>query len=777
MLSPLHLFAMPFMGPRSLSDQTLLKWSSSAKLDVVGQPRVIIDNDRAFIAKIDAINGARSHIRLAYYIYSDDYSSSFLTQRLIAKAKAGVKVDLLVDYHTNYVRYDLFRMMEREGAGNLRVRFYNRPTKNIIRDVMYLTTPCPSSALSSKTDKDACYNAKMALIDPVFVNERIDGVAVADQNYSNRATLLSGLFLAGVYGKNPKAIYGALKISENIQISNQDLSENEKKQFNEFLKLLWEANAKRSFESRIKLLLAFSVHGDEIIPLYNQVVGSLPLNHLSEKKIIRDWEGFTDFLHHKVLIADQGQHTFVQLGGRNVEDSYHMRPNPMVSKYNFMDTDMSAVLRNGGGDLKNMYDALFNFTPMVARLSDVNLHAPADLVMNLDVALAALSECAGVAPSTGARFKACFDMHFNAKADSIEVRMKRQKRHMEKSANSFLRRYKPARSSSTWKVSTARYDDFLSLEDSKNMLLTYVENLPFDKSRDELSRLRTYSAEAGKEEKSGKYIQKLTLAGMENACRVSMENKKITEVLIHNAYYFPSSRLYETLARMVNGYWDCRFVRLRIITNSISTTDLNVVNFVARSQLRVLFNHYKVNRHTKAADLHYYEYITPPGGSKRSLHTKLLIMGDDVYLGSANADVRSYRKDSNNGFYLRNAKDFVAEYTRWIDGLIDEGKEIKEMSQYYMDLTEARIIEQNDKVVYSLLARWDKREKISVRNREIISATVNRLTKMVTDMATGVLDHSQILTDSVGNDVLDDQRQRSEQKKLGPRFDRMFEAI
>ena len=64
-----------------------------------------------------------------------------------------------------------------------------------------------------------------------------------------------------------------------------------------------------------------------------------PLNEEAVTNAERDWEYLTDYLHHKLLLVDQRH---VQLGGRNVEDSYHMRPIPLTTKYVFMDTDLHA---------------------------------------------------------------------------------------------------------------------------------------------------------------------------------------------------------------------------------------------------------------------------------------------------------------------------------------------------------------------------------------------------------------------------------------------------
>ena len=106
---------------------------------------VIADNDAAFLNKLRLVEQAGQSIDLMYYIYADDYSSSTLSSALIAATGRGVKVRMLVDYQTNYKRLDLFSLLEKEGGGNLKVRFYNRPTKNIVENAVYMTMGCGPS--------------------------------------------------------------------------------------------------------------------------------------------------------------------------------------------------------------------------------------------------------------------------------------------------------------------------------------------------------------------------------------------------------------------------------------------------------------------------------------------------------------------------------------------------------------------------------------------------------------------------------------------------------
>jgi phosphatidylserine/phosphatidylglycerophosphate/cardiolipin synthase-like enzyme len=88
-----------------LSDETLALNASTPPLEVKAG-RIILDNDSAFVQKLELIRGARKSLDLAYYIFEDDYSSSLLASELIDATRRGVRVRILLDYFNNYLRLD-----------------------------------------------------------------------------------------------------------------------------------------------------------------------------------------------------------------------------------------------------------------------------------------------------------------------------------------------------------------------------------------------------------------------------------------------------------------------------------------------------------------------------------------------------------------------------------------------------------------------------------------------------------------------------------------------
>jgi len=150
----------------------------------------------------------------------------------------------------------------------------------------------------------------------------------------------------------------------------------------------------------------------------------------------QDWNHLTDFLHHKLLLVDGNR---LQAGGRNVEDSYHMHPNPLAKKYIFMDTDISMELKGGGEGVTRAFDALWDFDAMVATLAEIRQHAPNDFVANLDAYRDSALRCR--AELTLSRRKACVDQQFQARFKDLALRLADNTKRMELSARTYRQTY------------------------------------------------------------------------------------------------------------------------------------------------------------------------------------------------------------------------------------------------------------------------------------------------------------------------------------------------
>ncbi|MCK7582462.1 MAG: hypothetical protein MZV65_47370 [Chromatiales bacterium] len=344
------------------------------------------------------------------------------------------------------------------------------------------------------------------------------------------------------------------------------------------------------------------MYGEQLNPIWDTFTGLLPTEKPLTEAARQDWNHLTDFLHHKLLLVDRSR---LQAGGRNVEDSYHMRPNPLAKKYIFMDTDIYAELSAGGDNVAQSFDALWNFDAMVATLAEVRQHAPNDFVANLDAYRAATQQCRSAAAP--ARREACVDQQFQQQFKDLARRVADHARQLEQNARIYRDQY--ARQARPQGAPTFMVDG--------KALYAYLENLPFDKSLPANERRRIYGAEVGREAKSGKYLHDVWLRSLPGVCQRASKEKP-QRVILHNAYFFPPANMTYALSQMVNGAYDCSNVTVTVLTNSIETTDLNVVNLLARHSLKAFTEFYQQQSDpVHRAKFEYYEYR--PGKRKKHL--------------------------------------------------------------------------------------------------------------------------------------------------------------
>lgn len=679
--------------------------SSSAKI-TLKNARVIVDNDAAFDSKLAIIEKANSRLRLVYYIYQDDYSSSYLTQKLIEKARSGVKVQLLVDYLTNLKKMPLFDYMKRSGGDNMDIRFYGMPTDGIIRDTAFMTMPCPAN---QKPEAKECYEFKKSTMAKLGIQGR-------------QQTYFSKMLLTGIYGKSGDLIISSLFVGGGIDPAKYKQgapsSEAEIEALKEFMKLLYEATVKDSLIAKIKVRFALQMYGDTLNPIMNELTGRLPLIQ-GPNSAAQDWDHITDYTHHKLIMADNNN---FQLGGRNIEDSYHMKSNELSSKYTFLDTDFAAVVESGGDEIAKAYDRLFNFSPMVASFDQVNLETPYDLLLNAKLIKQKVFECAYQKPESQEKLIECAveqvknDPTYVTKEKAFEAQVSKIQNGTE-----IYKKYMLTKSyKDTWKPA-AKYDDQLSVEDifriNQSGVAAYIENLSFNK--DSKTPKRLYGSVFEAEDKNGKYLHSLWFQGMQNACAESQTTGQHKIVTLHTAYLLPPAGMMKVFGQMMDGSMDCSKVKVNMITNSILTTDLFPINVLAQYQLKGLFRVYDKREswfgsesNSKAAQFEIFEY-KPDQSAKNgvSLHSKVSILGDDVIIGSANSDVRSYYMDTNNGIYLRGATDFVKDYNLWMS---KKTPALENKTNFYKNISAGELRQHNQKMAESLLAKYSKGGKSKI---------------------------------------------------------------
>lgn len=698
-------------GPRKFDDKSLSELVTSRSLKLQ-DARLIIDNDASFDSKLDLIKKAEKEIRMVYYIYSMDHSSAVMTQELVKKAASGVKVKLLVDLITNLGQIDLFKWMEKEGKGNLKVYYYNFPTAQIRSDAIYMTLPCPAS---EKPTASECADHKAQVM---------KGLGPQSSTYFSR------MMLTGMYGKSPTLLKTAFVLGAQIDPKNyQDGASDEetRKQLMEFLQIVRDAYFKNDLIAKIKLSIALTTYGEMLNPIMNEITGRFPLSNskTTTQKQAQEWDHITDFTHHKLLAVDSSG---FQLGGRNIEDSYHMKSRVGgTGKYIFIDTDFYGKSQgNQVSDMEKAFDKLISVKGLVVDIATLEKQLSTDVLKNTDALSAAAGTCV---QSQTQPLDKCVDTQIkkmpNYKSES--VRLSEVSTELTKLVTEYNQKYKKSYRDS-WRVGNwSQGADQLSQQDLKTAQFYYLENLPYLKSDNHPKR--NLGSKIGLESRYSKNIHAAWYRGLENACYLSHKEKKEVRVIFNSAYVFMPSGLIYRLAKMINGdYGDCSRVRITVLTNSFETTDLNIINIFARYQLKELFQYHenvkvafaqteknvaprKIPRLFPSLD--YYEFNKSAVGDGISLHTKLTLIGDDMIVGSANADTRSYYMDTNNALFIRNAHELNREYEQYVDRLIQDRKMTTPMMDYFTTLSDARIHGENQQILKMALAKWDKKGRVS----------------------------------------------------------------
>lgn len=737
-------------GPSSLTIDQILADSSSGKLGLANA-RLITDNDEAFNTKLDIVKKAKENLYLTYYIYANDFSSSLFNATLIQKAKAGTKIKIMVDLTTNYSRMDLFRMLEYAGGGNIEVRFYNKPNAGIQTIALYATVGCSNATLKS-ADKFACDAEKKQKV------QAIQYAAASGNKDAIRAIGLSRVFLSGYYAKSKNAVLASVVGGQQLDVAYaKNLLDQSKAQKSNFIGLA-KSGSKYRMNSSISDGLAASnfnkALGDLLGEDINFITGVLPVNEIrQDQQLENDFNHWTDYTHQKLIVADVGDGKYMfETGGRNIEDSYHLKTTYLKDlkgcvdsnrnkvackpelqadqKYLFKDSDFYGEVTSGGADIAKAFMQNWNFTAMVATTSEMTDLAPFDVQL-------ALRDCNADAPT----FNQCV-MGILTNTDALKpkamARVAAEGALMQKNAEEFTKKYfVPTQKLAANTKLSIRGDgvsDKISDNDLRTATITFVENLHFNK--DAQNKVRTYGTTSGNEARDGRYISDLWLKGMESACA----SDKPAQIILHSAYLMPASNMTRVLGKMLDGTWDCRNVKIKIITNGFETTDLNVINILAQSQMQAIFEQYAKTKSLSKASLHYYEYVKPVGQSE-SLHTKLSVMGDDMIVGSANADVRSYYMDSNTGVYIHNAPELAADYGRYIDGLISRGTIVDKTSAFGSEVNgqmafvnyRTTVAHLTDQVVNYWIARSSVAKKQSIDKAMVKYAKDKQMAMKITD--------------------------------------------
>ena len=126
-----------------------------------------------------------------------------------------------------------------------------------------------------------------------------------------------------------------------------------------------------------------------------------------------------------------------------------------------------------------------------------------------------------------------------------------------------------------------------------------------------------------------------------------------SEIVIVSAYLIPTPHLEGAVERALD-----RGVRVRILTNSISSNNHLTAHSAYRNHIDTLLGHgaelHEVRTDAKDRDQY---MVTPVDRKLLALHAKALVIDDDkVFVGSANLDPRSLRINTEMGLLVKSER-------------------------------------------------------------------------------------------------------------------------
>jgi len=526
----------------------LLSQVGLASSDVEGvEVAIDMDNHSAFFHKIELIRKAEKTIDIATYIFGDDYTNSYLIRLLIDKANHdGVKVRILVDGAISSMNRGLFSFLVQEGKGNIEVAYYRPIPAQVFQDLKSWGIDDPSTVmplLLGATDLPK---------DFLLRNPRLQSGFDPAGNFS-----LFSLFLPRLpnLARGVAASEGGLLPLVTKAIDSPDPVDT-------LFQLVVQENQKNG--------LTFTPHA---------------------------WIEATKFLHHKLLIVDG---KWLQGGGRNLEDSYHLRPANLSyvadsaekraqgkkPKYLFIDTDFYLTSENQ--TIASHATETFNSYWRCQKRDSEGRCAPANLNVVLE------------------------DGKFPVDPELRNLIQKRSSDYLK----GLEEGNEPLQSAPRhhFAKSTARYiENRMFVPDPTSKKLLNEETSQFHQTWIEQIN---QSADAGE------------------------------TIFIHGAYFLLPSRVLAAVADAIRK----PNARVIILTNSPITSDLGFVAKAARLQYKVLLQLARsVAGLHEAKKLMILEYNT-----NESLHSKVTLFGNRAILvSSVNPDTRCELMDTGNGLLIQ----------------------------------------------------------------------------------------------------------------------------
>ena len=310
--------------------------------------KVVMDigNVSAFEQKLKLIDGAKTSIDVAYFIYTFDHSSSAFQERLLAKAADGVRVRILLDaLMAMPFRHDLSALIR---------------TSERLRDERLAADPnSKAKAIEVRLVRPMHEEVWKDLHSWGFDDRKAFGEAMASYEKPN----LGQMLLLNSYLRDTPSFHlmvglllpGSVPPAEMMSVFK---------------------------DAAINVPTEASIEG-----VLNSLFGAAVQNHAAQQPTFHPGAWLTSFkrFHHKLLLVDGKG---VQGGGRNIEDAYHLEAEQMPSftsppKAAFMDADFYLDDEAIGAAAQLGFDSYWNCLPDAAGALGPDCHSkiPAEQVV------------------------------------------------------------------------------------------------------------------------------------------------------------------------------------------------------------------------------------------------------------------------------------------------------------------------------------------------------------------------------------------------------------
>ena len=284
-------------------------------LGEIGHPVIHLVGDSGFFKKVSMLENALpgSTISMAYFIFEDDYSSSFLVKKMLEAADRGVKIRLIVDYFMSEKYIPWLKFIG--SNSNIKIKRFRPPTKDF------------KNYLASEL-----------------------GMKASDS------------FIKGLMSQNSELLLTGMMSSDTIR----PLIESQTKLLEELKKL----NAAGGISPDELNSLKFSVL--QSVMTNPQAFGTVK-SLIKMRSFLRT---FLRRMHHKITIARTNNGKEFIVGGRNISDEYHIGAEELKHEknllkgrsYPFYDCEVSGLfsVNNFAEDFEDTFNQLWDSTLAIA---------------------------------------------------------------------------------------------------------------------------------------------------------------------------------------------------------------------------------------------------------------------------------------------------------------------------------------------------------------------------------------------------------------------------